>query len=53
MLTGAGLALMCTGIAGGMALLLSAISPYLAGGYVALALAAGVALELFGRRRTI
>jgi hypothetical protein len=49
MLTGAGLALVCTGFAGGTALLLSALSLSLAWVYVVLALAVGIALEWIGR----
>ena len=52
-LTGAALAMMFTGIAGGTALLLFALSPWAGWGYAGLALAAGIGLELLGRGRSL
>jgi hypothetical protein len=51
-LQGTSLALICTGVAGGSALALSEVSPWVAWGYVALALVFGIAIAaLFGRNR--
>ncbi len=52
-LAGAALALICTGIAGGTALLLFTLSPWVGWGYAGLALAVGIGLELLGRDGTV
>jgi hypothetical protein len=51
--TGAALALMCTGVAGGTALLLATLSPWAGWGYAGLALAIGLVLELHVRFRPV
>ena len=52
-LTGAALAMMYTGVAGGVALLLFTISPWVGWGYAGAALVLGILLELIVRSRSL
>jgi ABC-type transport system involved in cytochrome bd biosynthesis fused ATPase/permease subunit len=51
-LHGASTALMCTAVIGGAALLLELVGPWLAWGYVGVALVVGLALQVVASRAT-
>jgi hypothetical protein len=51
-LHGASAALMCTSVIGGAALLLELVGPWLAWGYVGVALVVGLALQVVASRAT-